>query len=131
MDNSDFVKSINFGFFISFILAYVSGALLHLIEDSATVTGIQLNYPFSNLILRGELITRPDSAEKSDKFTSFLGIVTVALFFATGLGYIPYPDWLITIVSVMFLIICWSVFLLLIAKVKFERGELRTYNNVT
>ncbi|GEM_PF-260267 len=116
--------------FLSFIVAYSFGALMHLIEDSSTVTGTQFNYPFSNLILKGELVTRPDSAQKPDIFTGFLGFLVIALFFAIELGYTPYSDWLITAVSVLFLLLSWAIFLSLIAKVKLERGELKSYPNV-
>ena len=112
------------------MLAYIFGALLHLIEDSTTVRGTQFNYPFSKLILKGKLITRPDSAKKPNMFVSFLGISILALFFGIELEYVTYPDWLITTISIIFLIISWSVFLLFVAKVKLERGELKTYPNV-
>ncbi len=120
----------NIWYFLSFMVAYSFGALMHLIEDSSTVTGTQFNYPFSNLMLKGGLVTRPDSAQKPDLFTGLLGFVVIALFFAMELGYVSYPNWLITTVSVLFLLLSWTIFLFLIAKVKFERGELKSYPNV-
>jgi membrane-bound metal-dependent hydrolase YbcI (DUF457 family) len=124
------LKLLNGVYFISFILSYIFGALMHLLEDSATVTGIQFNYPFSNLILKGEVVTRPGEAAKPDQFTMFLGISIVALFFALELKYIPLIKVLITIATIIYLILSWTVFLLFVAKVKLVRGELKSYSNV-
>lgn len=116
----------SFVYFLAFLLSYTSGALLHLVEDSATVTGTQFNYPFSDFRVSGELITRPDSAKNSDIFTSFLFIIAGLLFFMNILGYIPYPNWLITLFSAIFLILCWAIFLVFVAKVRIERGGVKT-----
>lgn len=116
----------SFWYFIAFILSYTSGALLHLVEDSATVTGTQFNYPFSDLRVQGELITRPDSAKNSDMFASVLFIIAGLLFFVTILEYIPYPNWVITLFSAIFLIVSWIIFLVFVAKVRIERGGVKT-----
>jgi membrane-bound metal-dependent hydrolase YbcI (DUF457 family) len=123
-------KLFNITYFISFLLAYVFVAFMHLLEDSTTVTGVQFNYPFSNLILKGELITKPEFATKPTIFTYFLIGVTGTLFLGMELKYITYPNWIITIITSIFLVICWGVFLFLIAKIKIERGELKNRLNV-
>jgi membrane-bound metal-dependent hydrolase YbcI (DUF457 family) len=109
-------------YFMAFLLSYTFGALLHLMEDSATVTGTQFNYPFSDFRVSGELITRPDSAKNPDLFTSFLFITAGLLFFLTILNYLPHPNWLISLFCAIFLIACWTVFLVFVAKVRIEGG---------
>lgn len=116
----------SFMYFLAFLLSYTSGALLHLVEDSATVTGAQFNYPFSDFKVRGELKTRPDSAKNSDIFASFLFIIAGLLFFLTILEYIPHPNWLITLFSAIFLIVSWMIFLVFVAKVRIECGSVKT-----
>lgn len=116
----------SFVYFLAFLLSYTSGALLHLVEDSATVTGTQFNYPFSDFRVSGELITRPDSAKNSDMFVSVLFIIAGLLFFLTILEYIPYPDWIITLFSAIVLIFCWAIFLVFVAKVRIEREVTKT-----
>ncbi len=103
---------------------------MHLLEDGATVTGVQFNYPFSDLILKGELVTKPELAAKPNTFAYFLGISIIALFFGLELKYIPYANWVITIITILFLIVCWSIFLFFVAKIKIERDELKSYKNV-
>lgn len=117
-------------YFIAFMIAYILGALLHLLEDSSTKTGIQFNYPFSNLVLYGRMITRPEFAKPIDIFTGFFGLIILLLFFAIELDYIVYPNWIITLSSIIFVFVVWLIFLLIIARVKFRRGELQSYSNV-
>ncbi len=124
------LDALNWIFFLGFVCAYIVGALLHLLEDSATVTGTQFNYPFSKIVLKGQLVTRPDSTIKPDLFTGFMGILVVGLFFAIDLDYLPYADWLITLMSIFVLIVVWLTFLIGLAKVRFEKGELKSYSNV-
>lgn len=40
-----------------FLTGYLAGALLHLLEDSCTRTGIQWNFPFQSWRLKGQLRT--------------------------------------------------------------------------
>ncbi|MBE0516372.1 MAG: metal-dependent hydrolase [Methanophagales archaeon] len=116
----------SFVYFMAFVLSYTSGALLHLVEDSATVTGTQFNYPFSEFRVSGDLITKPDFARSSDIFASILVIIAGILFFLTILEYIPYSNWVITLFFVIFLILCWTIFLVFVAKVRIERGGIKT-----
>ncbi len=103
---------------------------MHLIEDSATVTGIQFNYPFSNLVLKGKLVTKIDSTREPDIFTGFLGAAIIILFLAIELGFISYSKWLITTISILFLFASWIIFLFFIAKVKIKREEFKPYKNI-
>ena len=121
--------NLNWWSLLVFMLAYIFGALMHILEDSTTVTGTRFNYPFSDLILKGELITRPDSAKKPDIFVGFLTAVLVVFFFALD-HILVYPIWLITLISFTFLVLSWLIFLLFVAKVRLERGELKQYPNV-
>jgi len=120
----------NIIFFISFLLAYVCGAFMHLLEDSSTVSGIQFNYPFSNLKLSGGLHTKIESSLEPDLFTGFLGFSIIALFFGIESKYIAFTNWIITPITVLFLILSWFIFLFFVAKIKIERGEIKSYPNV-
>jgi len=120
---------LNWASLLIFMLAYIFGALMHILEDSATVTGTKFNYPFSDTILKGELITRPAFAEKPNIFLGFLSAVFVIFFFTLD-HLLIYPVWLITIVSFTFLILSWLIFLLFVAKVRIEHGELKQHPNV-
>lgn len=42
---------------VIFLVAYVVGALLHLLEDNCTKTGIQWTHPFQDWEIRGDLTT--------------------------------------------------------------------------
>jgi len=106
---------------IAFFIAYIFGALLHLIEDGATVSGVTFNYPFSNITMRGTIRTRLDSVRKPNLFAEYLMGLFVVVFFITELDLVSISDWVITILSALFLIFSWIVFLFLIAKAKITR----------
>jgi len=124
------VNLLNWRYFLIFMLSYSFGALMHLIEDSATVTGTQYNYPFSNFIVKGKLITRSDSARMPEYFTRYLGFVVVALLFVMKLGYLSYSNWFISLLSIIFLLLSWVIFMFLVAGARTERGELKSCPNV-
>lgn len=46
-------------FIVVFLLAYLVGSLLHLLEDNCTRSGIQWGYPFRRWKVRGRLKTTP------------------------------------------------------------------------
>jgi len=66
-----------------FLLAYLVGALLHLLEDSCTRSGIEWNYPFRSWTVRGQLVTTSkfEDTVYQRSFLVVVGGVAVALFF--------------------------------------------------
>lgn len=123
---------LNVWYLVVFLTAYLLGALMHLLEDSATVTGIQFNYPFSDLRLKGKLVTNPEhpSMKIPDAFAGFLLILTGALFFAIELQYITLAKWQITLFSFLVLLACWAIFLFLLAGVRFTREKPHFYKGM-
>ena len=62
-----------------FLLGYMFGALLHMLEDSCTKTGIAWNAPFSNTKLKGGLTTGEDNRQPRTLLYT-LGIISLAVF---------------------------------------------------
>ncbi len=115
---------------VLFLSAYIVGAMMHLIEDSCTVTGVQFNYPFNDRKLEGKLVTRPDSAMIPSLFAGVLSFLCIGLFLAVALDLINYPLWLVTIISFLIMVLIWAIFLVFFARVKLVKGELYTYPDV-
>jgi inner membrane protein len=113
-----------------FMLAYLFGALMHILEDSCTVTGIQFNYPYSNLILKGSLITRPQFAEIPDMFGYVLGASAIGLYIGIEAGFITFAPWMIALLALAALALAWIVFLVFFAHVQLVRGELHRSNSM-
>lgn len=113
---------------VLFLIAYLFSAFMHLIEDSCTVTGIQFNYPFSDVIIHGKLITRPDQAKIPDMFVVIMGIFAAAHIFLTPLLHLS--QLVLAIISIFIIIASWTIFLKFVAQVEKTKGELKTYNNV-
>lgn len=67
-----------------FLAGYVSGALLHLLGDSCTKSGIQWNYPFQLWTVKGRITTtaRPEDVRYQRGFLTVLGIGVAGMFFA-------------------------------------------------
>lgn len=70
-----------------FLAAYLVGAVLHLIEDSCTKSGIQWNFPFQSWKVRGRLTTtaRPEDTKYQRRFLTVLGIGAGAMFILPSL----------------------------------------------
>lgn len=75
----DLLSSIGLGVFLA---AYLAGAILHLVEDSCTKTGIQWNFPFQAWTVRGRLTTtaRPEDTKYQRGFLTVLGLGAGAMF---------------------------------------------------
>ncbi|MFB6100423.1 MAG: metal-dependent hydrolase [Candidatus Nanohalobium sp.] len=69
----------------AFLLAYMTGAFLHMLQDSCTKTGIAWNSPFSKTKLKGRLKTGK-SRLKPRMFFTYLATVAGITFY---LGSIP------------------------------------------
>jgi membrane-bound metal-dependent hydrolase YbcI (DUF457 family) len=115
-------------YYLLFIPCFFFGAFLHLVEDSATITGIQFNSPFSDLRIHGKLITRPDESKKPDLFTGVMGVAVIAAFFL--LNMLNLSIGLALVLSILFVIIAWCIFLYAVAGIKADHEPLPLYNNV-
>ena len=76
------IKPVNLEFLTvltAFLAGYLFGALLHLLEDSCTKTGIMFLYPFSHRKIKGNIVTGKD---KIKPLTLFLAL---SIFTAIGL----------------------------------------------
>jgi len=63
-----------------FLLGYLLGGLLHLLQDSCTKTGIQWNYPFQNWRIKGNLITASEKEHTAyQNYFAFLLAGTTAI----------------------------------------------------
>lgn len=62
-----------------FLFGYIFGALLHILEDSCTKSGIAWNAPFSSTKLKGGLTTGEDNRQPRTLLYT-LGILSIAVF---------------------------------------------------
>jgi membrane-bound metal-dependent hydrolase YbcI (DUF457 family) len=70
-----YMQLLNPLFLGTFLLFYMAGAFLHMVQDSCTKTGIQWNRPFSDVKISGRLATGKDFAE-ARYFTYYLGAIS-------------------------------------------------------
>lgn len=112
----------NLLYLLLFLLAYLFGSFLHLLEDSATKTGIAFNYPFSKKRLKGELSTsaHPEDVKTPRRFLYSLGILLFLSYIVSAGQIVKYPDWQITVVFAIIITIMWYLFLFAVAKAKIE-----------
>jgi membrane-bound metal-dependent hydrolase YbcI (DUF457 family) len=96
-----------------FLAGYIAGEALHLLQDSCTKTGVAWGQPFSEIRLKGELITGEDML-KPHLFLIYLILVNIASMYVShvvGSGFA-----LLYIVAVLGL--SWTAFIKIIAKSK-------------
>lgn len=105
---------------VIFTVAFSVGFLMHLIEDSCTVSGVNYGFPFNRRYLFKGSIRTGKYTRKTEYFTFYLGAATVGNFFAPSVlpnyGIVISTSELILIVSGVVLF-GWMVFLK-ISKVK-------------
>ncbi|MFB6245223.1 MAG: metal-dependent hydrolase [Candidatus Nanohaloarchaea archaeon] len=97
--------------FSTFLLSYMAGAFLHMLQDSSTKTGIAWNYPFSSRKLSGELVTGEDVL-KPRLFVIFLfSSAALLLFTSETRASLPYQLGL-PLVSAASLAVSWIGFMI-------------------
>ena len=94
---------------VPFGLALLAGAILHLVEDSTTVSGIRWAYPWSGHTVHGSIRTGTWDLRP----LAFLVLLTVG----TGLilGGPLYAGWVTTLQApalLLFLLVAWTLFLM-------------------
>ncbi len=121
---------LNWLYFMSFILAYIFGAFMHMLEDSCTKSGIQWNSPFSKKLLKGEITTNaePINTMKPNLFSGFLGFSIIALYFLIELKYLVLSWYFLIPLMIIYLIISWIIFLKYVAKITvLQEGKIVNY----
>ena len=101
----------------AFFAGYLAGALLHLLQDSCTKTGIQWNFPFQSWRLQGQLTTtaRPEDVYYQRGFLTVLGAAAFGMFLAPSLLE-TVPVLLLSLGGLALAVVCWSVFAVGIAR---------------
>lgn len=100
-----------------FLTGYLVGAVLHLVEDSCTKTGIQWNFPFQSWRLKGQLRTtaHPEDMRTQQGFLTILGLGAAAMFFLPSVVD-QYPAFVFSVLGLLLAIVLWSGFAVAIAK---------------
>ncbi len=117
------LNTFNFLTALMIFLGLLIGQLLHLMEDSMTVSGINWGFPFKEKISKGKIYTFPKIDGKKDIrpgiFVYSLGIFSFILFFILALKIIEISLWLIYLL----ILICVSLIITInISIAKSERN---------
>ena len=96
-----------------FLLGYIFGAVLHMLEDSCTKTGIAWNAPFSSTKLKGGLKTGKDNRQPRTLLYT-LGIIFLAVFFVKQSSMYSFTSLELTAVTFTALGLIWIFFMALV-----------------
>lgn len=77
------------GYLAVFLASYGSGMFLHLFQDSATRSGIAWNSPFSDFMVRGELVTGRSMRRPRLMLYVLAAISLSSLYFSLHATHIP------------------------------------------
>lgn len=102
-------------YLLAFLLAYMTGAFLHMLEDSCTKTGIAWNSPFSSTKLKGQISTGKD-IKKPRYFLYYLGGLAVTVYLISGSSQYNIPAFALSAGSFLLLSISWLIFVKIVAK---------------
>lgn len=100
-----------------FMAGYLGGAVLHLVEDSCTKTGIQWNFPFQGWRVKGQITT----TAKSEDMRYQRGLLTVLGVGVAGAFLVPsvvtaIPRFTFSIGGFVLAVLVWLVFAKAVAK---------------
>lgn len=98
---------------VSFLIGYVSGALMHLLEDACTKTGVMFLYPFNNVRIHGKLVTGKDMVKPHLMTLSSAATFLAALYLTYKTG----PEKALETVLGLNLVF-WTLFLGIIAEIE-------------
>ena len=102
-----------------FLAGYCGGAVLHLLQDSCTKTGIQWNFPFQDWKVTGQLTTtaRPEDIRYQRGFLTVLGLGVAGMFFIP-IMVASVSAYLFSLLGLVLAVLLWVVFAKGIAKCK-------------
>ena len=106
-----FLDYLNYYFLTVFLLAYASGCLLHMLQDSCTRTGIAWNSPFSSKKLKGDIYTGKDFF-KIHIFSLILGAMAFISIFVSVTALFGFNIARLLILSSSSLMFAWMIFLI-------------------
>lgn len=102
-----------------FLLSYMAGAFLHMLEDSCTKTGIAWNSPFSKTKLKGNISTGKD-IKKPRYFLYYLGILAAGAFYFGSSTQYSFTSLQVTGIALAVVPLSWLVFMKGVARVKID-----------
>lgn len=106
-----------------FLVAYLGGGVLHLVQDSCTRSGIQWNFPFQPWRVRGRISTTGlvEDMRYQRGLLTILGIGVVVMFLVPEL-YGSIAPTVYAVVGGVVTIVLWTIFVIGIAKCTVEVG---------
>ncbi|MCB9362882.1 metal-dependent hydrolase [Candidatus Woesearchaeota archaeon] len=106
-----FTQNFNPIILLTIWLGLLFGQMLHILEDSMTVSGINWAFPFGTKELKGKIYTYDRELDKvdirPDVFVFIFSIPALVLFFLYALSYITYPFWMVYIVISCYIAVAW------------------------
>ncbi len=104
-------------FLIIFLSGYLLGAFLHLVQDSCTRSGVKWLHPYSDLKVRGNLITnaRPENTRYQRFFLKYLTAVGL-LVLITSTVYSEISSHVFSVYSFVLAALSWLVFVKFLAR---------------
>lgn len=89
-----------------FLAGYFSGAILHMLQDSFTVSGIAWNQPFSNTKLKGKLKTGEDMWKPRYFTLMLVALIPVNIYAASGITVLK----TLLIHGILISLVAWTFF---------------------
>ncbi|MFQ3308414.1 MAG: inner membrane protein [Candidatus Nanohaloarchaea archaeon] len=100
----------------AFLAGYFFGALMHMLQDSCTKSGIAWNAPFSDTKLKGKLKTGKDNREPRFLFYIFMMQIPGILYLVLHTPSTAINSFLVSLAAVS---VTWTVFVFGVAEAKF------------
>jgi membrane-bound metal-dependent hydrolase YbcI (DUF457 family) len=104
-----------------FLIGYLSGAVLHLLQDSCTKSGIQWNFPFQSWEIKGRLTTtaKPEDMKYQRGLVTVLGTGSGASFLLPVI-FSEIPAIIVSLAGLLAVTLAWAIFVFGIAKCSFQ-----------
>lgn len=126
----------NLIFLLVVLFGLLFGQLLHLLEDSCTISGIRWKFPFSEGIIKGNISTIRYQKEgkldiRPDLFSIILGILSLGIFIGFVFYKITFSLWFYYPIILGIVSLLWIIFIYLSkSKINFWYWEIGRVNNL-
>ncbi len=123
-----FFKAVNVWVLLTIFSGLLFGQLMHLLEDSCTVLGINWKFPFGTKVLKGKIHTSRKDARLIILYLALMGLSAVLFFSYKNIEQMNLPLWGLSSIILFCVVFIWAVMLFVSKCFMFKKGGMMLYS---
>lgn len=118
-----FFGAMNIWVLLAILSGLLFGQLMHLLQDSCTVLGINWKFPFGTRVLKGEIHTSRKDIRLLILYLSLLALSAILFFSYKNIQQMNIPLWSLYLMILFCVVIVWAVMLFVSKCFIFNKGR--------